>query len=167
MGASMQRTRRIIFAICLLLFSTTASAREFGFRDLKGKNHALSEYRGKWVLVNFWATWCPPCQDETPDLVALHNAHKDSDLVVVGISLDSERNARKSVERFADQYKISYTLGIGSYTMAAMLGENEISALPTSFLIDPNGAVVGYQEGAVTRSAIETFITQRKQAPKK
>ena len=156
------RFSAILLVAYLALNPFTATATEFSLTDLKGKTHQLSDYRGKWVLVNFWATWCPPCQQETPYLVALHNAHKDKDLVVLGVALDS---TKKNVEKFFSQYQVSYPMGVGSYAMAAKLGE--IEALPTSFLIDPSGKKVGYQEGMVTREAIESFIQNDKKTSKK
>lgn len=148
------KINRIIFLMCLSLLAVAATAKEFSLKDTQGNMQRLADYRGKWVLVNFWATWCPPCEQETPDLVALHNAHKSSDLVVVGVALDSTRPA---VAEFAARHKISYPLVIGSYTMA----ETEVgpvTALPTSYLYDPTGKLVSFQEGMVTRSEVETYL---------
>src|SRR5512139_4292566 len=72
-----------MLALVLLLAAGVTHAAEFVFTDTKGKVQRLSDYRGKWVLVNFWATWRPPCMVEVPDLIALHNAHKVKDLVVI------------------------------------------------------------------------------------
>jgi peroxiredoxin len=141
--------------LCLSLCAVTAAtAQDFAFKDLQGNMQRLADYRGKWVLVNFWATWCPPCEQETPDLVALHNAHKNSDLVVIGVALDS---TRASIETFAAKHKISYPLAIGSYTMAEMQ-VGPVEALPTSYLYDPTGKQVSYQEGMVSREDIETYL---------
>jgi peroxiredoxin len=148
------KINRIIFLMCLSLLAVAATAKEFSLKDTQGNTQRLADYRGKWVLVNFWATWCPPCEQETPDLVALHNAHKGSDLVVVGVALDSTRPA---VAEFAAKHKISYPLVIGSYTMAeAEVGP--VTALPTSYLYDPTGKLVSFQEGMVTRSEVETYL---------
>ncbi len=144
--------------LCLALLALPAAAKDFSFQDIQGNTLRLTDYRGKWVLVNFWATWCPPCQQETPDLIALHNAHKDSDLVVIGVALDSKRPA---VANFIAKYGITYPIVIGSYTMA----EYEVSAveaLPTSFLYDPAGKLVSYQEGAISREEIETYLLLKK-----
>lgn len=140
----------------LLLLSAGAAAQEFVWKDMSGQVQRLSAYRGKWVLVNFWATWCPPCLQEIPDLVSLYNERKDKDLVVIGVALDS---TRKSVEEFAAEQKITYPLVMGNYKMAAKVGE--VEALPTSYLFDPHGKVVSYQEGIVTRDAIEAYIAAK------
>ncbi len=121
----------------------------------------LVDYRGKWVLVNFWATWCPPCQEETPDLIELHNTHKNKDLVVIGVALDSTRAA---VDEFTKKYAITYPIVFSSYTTA----ETEVGvvdALPTSYLYDPSGKQVIFQEGLVSRADVEAFLLLKNKHP--
>ena len=144
---------------CLLLLTVSVSVCAAGFelKDISGKTHRLSDYRGKWVLVNFWATWCPPCLNELPELVSLHSAHKDSDLVVIGVALDS---TRASVIEFARKEKISYPLVLGDHRMAAQIGE--VEALPTSFLYAPDGRQVASQAGEVNRADIESYIRSKR-----
>lgn len=143
----------LLAGLVLLLAAGSAVAQGFVFKDMQGQAQRLSDYRGKWVLVNFWATWCPPCLEEIPDLIALHEAHKNSDLVVIGVALDSDRD---SVVEFIAKKRVSYPIVYGDYTMAAQVGE--VEALPTSFLFDPAGKLVSYQEGMVTRSSVESYI---------
>jgi thiol-disulfide isomerase/thioredoxin len=97
--------RRAAFLIFLALVSLSAQA--FTLVDSKGKAHSLAQYKGKWVLVNFWATWCPPCLEEIPDLVALHE-NKKNNLVVLGVAMDY-RDA-KTVLQFSDQMMVSYPI---------------------------------------------------------
>ncbi len=124
---------------------------------MQGKQQRLQDYRGKWVLVNFWATWCPPCLEEVPDLVSLHEAHKNTDLVVIGVALDS---TEKSVREFVAKRHVSYPVVVGDYDLAAQVGEVEV--LPTSYLYNPQGELVSYQEGLLTRSSIESYIKNKK-----
>ena len=150
--------KQLSFAIfaCLLLASQSALANEFVFKDMQNKNQRLSDYNGKWVLVNFWATWCPPCLEEIPDLVELYNARKTTDFVVIGIAMTS---SRESVLSFAKQMEISYPIVMGDDKSAAQIGR--IDALPTSYLYDPSGKLVSYQAGMVTREAIESYIRSK------
>ncbi|MBI4809466.1 MAG: TlpA family protein disulfide reductase [Nitrosomonadales bacterium] len=151
------KLKHILSATILLLAAGSASAQDFVFKDLQGQAQRLSDYRGKWVLVNFWATWCPPCLEEIPDLIALHEAHKNTDLVVIGVALDS---TKESVVEFVAKKRISYPIVFGDYDMATQVGE--VEALPTSYLYDPSGKLVSYQQGMVTRSSVESYIKSKK-----
>lgn len=148
---------RALLLTVALLFSVTASAQSFVFKDMQGKEQRLKDYRGKWVLVNFWATWCPPCLQEIPDLMALHEAHKKTDLVVIGVALDS---TEKSVKQFVAQHQVNYPIVVGDYDLAAQVGEVEV--LPTSYLFNPRGELVSYQEGTVTQESVESYIKSKK-----
>ncbi len=147
---------RATLAVMLLLAAASAVARDFVFKDMHGQAQRLSDHRGKWVLVNFWATWCPPCLQEIPDLVSLHEAHKNTDLTVIGVALDS---TEKSVRDFVAKSNISYPVVVGDYELAAQVGE--VNALPTSYLYDPAGKLVSYQEGMVTRGSVEAYIRSK------
>ncbi|MDD5059150.1 MAG: TlpA disulfide reductase family protein [Sideroxydans sp.] len=153
----MPRLPILLGAVVLLFCAAAASAQSFAFTDMQGKPQRLQDYRGKWVLVNFWATWCPPCLEEIPDLVSLHEAHKKTDLVVIGVALDS---TDKSVKEFVAKHPVSYPLVIGDYDMAAQVGEVEV--LPTSYLYNPQGELVSFQEGMLTRSSVEAYIKNKK-----
>ncbi|MBU0623201.1 MAG: TlpA family protein disulfide reductase [Gammaproteobacteria bacterium] len=150
------KLRQFLSAALLLLATGAAFAQGFDFKDLQGKKQRLSDYRGQWVLVNFWATWCPPCLEEIPDLIALHEAHRKTDLVVIGVALDS---TRESVVEFVAKKKVSYPIVFGDYTLAQQVGE--VNALPTSFLYDPAGKLVSYQEGMLTRESVESYIRSK------
>jgi thiol-disulfide isomerase/thioredoxin len=147
---------RLLGVITLLLFAGVVSAQSFVFKDLQGHEQRLQDYRGKWVLINFWATWCPPCLEEIPDLAELHEAHKNKDLVVIGVALDS---TRESVVEFIAKKKIGYPMVFGDYNMAEQVGE--VEALPTSYLYDPTGKLVSYQQGMVTRASVESYIKSK------
>jgi len=133
------------------------SAQPFEFKDMQGNVQRLVDYRGKWVLVNFWATWCPPCLEEVPDLVALHEAHKAKDLVVIGVALDS---TEKSVKAFVAKRNVTYPIVLGDYDMAEQVGQVEV--LPTSYLYNPQGELVSYQEGLLSRESVESYIQSKR-----
>jgi thiol-disulfide isomerase/thioredoxin len=149
---------RIILAACFLLFATTVHAFEFTVKDLQGHTHHLSDYRGKWVLVNFWASWCAPCLEELPDLVSLYNAHKNKDLIVIGIAM--EYPSDKVVRDFVKEEKIPYPIVLGDLKIAGQIGP--VGGLPTTYLFDPTGKPVSYEPGKITRELIETYIRAQK-----
>ena len=144
-------------ALLLFLLLPAFAAQAFTFTDSEGKTHSLDKYKGKWVLVNFWATWCPPCRDEMPDLVALHE-NKKNNLVVIGVAMDYRDP--KEVLKFADEMMISFPIVLGNHKMAAQIGP--IKGLPTTYLYNPQGEQVAYNVGAVTREAIETYIRKKR-----
>ncbi len=154
------KTLRLVLLSCLLWFAPHAIANEFVFKDMQGSVQRLSDYKGKWVLVNFWATWCPPCLEEIPDLVEMHNARKKTDFVVIGIAMSSGVD---SINAFAKQMEISYPIVYGSDQVAAQIGK--VNALPTSYLYDPTGKLVSYQSGMITRNDIESFIRSKTGKP--
>jgi thiol-disulfide isomerase/thioredoxin len=147
---------RMLCVATLLIMAGTASAESFVFKDMQGQQQRLQDYRGKWVLVNFWATWCPPCLEEIPDLIALYDAHRNKDLVVIGVALDS---TKESVVEFVAKKKVSYPIVFGDYDLASQIGE--VEALPTSYLYDPAGKLVSYQQGMVTRASVESYIKSK------
>lgn len=140
--------------IVLLVCSLTSNAAGFSLKDLQGKTHRLADYRGKWLLVNYWATWCAPCLEEIPELSSLHNAHHDKDLQVIGIAIDS--GSSNKVADFAQAHGISYPVVMGNREVTDQIGAVEV--LPVSYLYNPKGERVSLQTGKVTRASIEAYI---------
>lgn len=146
----------LLLALLLMLVTPFTQASGFSITDTSGKTHTLAGYKGKWVLVNFWATWCPPCLEEIPDLIALHD-NKQNNLVVLGIAVDYS-NA-KQVTDFADSMMISYPIVLGTSRVTNQIGP--IQGLPTTYLYNPEGKMVAQQSGAITRESVETYIASK------
>ncbi len=147
------RSIRIVTGFALLLFVLQAEA--FQFKDTQGKVHTLADYQGRWVVVNFWATWCPPCLEEIPDLISLYENRKD--VMVIGVAMEfSDPNV---VMKFVESMSISYPTILGNRRIASQL--DDISMLPSTYFFDPDGQPAARKLGIVTRESIEAFIDSR------
>lgn len=143
-----------LLAALLLVVSAAWASPDITLSDLNGKSHRLSDYRGKWVIVNYWATWCPPCREEIPDLVMFYEKNK-SKAVVLGINM--EQIDVKALRQFVDDNLISYPVFTG--TVDAEVGP--VPGLPTTYLVDPEGRLVARQVGMITSEVIEAFINKK------
>ncbi|RCK77616.1 MAG: Thioredoxin [Ignavibacteriae bacterium] len=124
----------------------------FELKDLNGKVVKSSEYQGKVILINFWATWCPPCKREIPDFIDLYKKYQKEDFVILGIALDDI----KSVVDFKSAYKINYPILIGDQEVVRKYGN--IRGIPTSFLIGKDGKIKQRYDGYRTREIFEKDI---------
>ncbi len=128
-------------------------APDWQLEGLDGKTVQLSDFKGKVVVLNFWATWCPPCRKEIPDLIALQTKYAN-DLVVVGISLDE--NGLSAVKSFVARTGINYPVVMGDQGTASAYGG--ITAIPTTFVIDRAGKIVGGIQGGADLAGFELAI---------
>jgi peroxiredoxin len=112
---------------------------QLSMKDSGGKQRKMSEWQGKTLLLNFWATWCPPCVSEMPELVALQNDWGSKNLQVVGIGIDSPSNIRE----FAEKHQITYPLLLGGLEGSELSRQfgNQSGGLPFTILIGPDGSV--------------------------
>jgi thiol-disulfide isomerase/thioredoxin len=141
--------------LVLMLVCSIANANDFNLTDLDGKTHKLADYKGKWVLINLWATWCPPCLEEIPDLIALQDSHKN--LFVIGVAVDYE--SKKKVADFADDNLMSYPIVLGDDKTVKQLGGAEV--LPSTYIYNPQGKLVKTHRGLITRKTIEKLMQAR------
>jgi thiol-disulfide isomerase/thioredoxin len=140
------------FLTCLLVLVTLTSeisSSDRVYKDITGKTFQLSGLSGKWILVNFWATWCKPCMEEIPDLVKLQQMH--SDVAIVGIAI-MYRNKKEIIE-FVQNHSIPYSVVYGDEDMASDFGG--LKSLPMSFLYSPSGKLVKKYNGPITLNELE------------
>lgn len=130
---------------------------DFTLVDIHGVERRLSDYRGKWVVVNYWATWCPPCLEEIPELETFHDSHKDVDAVVLGVNLEDIDLAR--LQQFVEEQFISYPVLRDRSRARTELGA--IPGMPTTYVVSPAGEVVARQVGGVTRDMLEDFLSSQ------
>ena len=136
--------------VTLRFFRNPGAAPAFVARDLAGREVSLAAMRGKVVLVNFWATWCPPCRAEIPDLIALQEKYRDQ-LQVIGVSQDEA--PPETVKRFATQHNMNYPVVMSSPEIEKMFPG--IGALPTSFIVDRESRLVQKHVGMLTAGLTE------------
>jgi cytochrome c biogenesis protein CcmG, thiol:disulfide interchange protein DsbE len=127
-------------------------APAFTLTTLDGKLVSSNDFHGKIVLVNFWATWCPPCRSEMPEIEAAYQAHRNN-FVVLGINQAESSNAAK---QFADEFHLTFPILLDSNGSVGQLFQ--VQALPTSFFIDPKGIIRAANLGQMNRAYIETQI---------
>jgi thiol-disulfide isomerase/thioredoxin len=152
----------VVLVIGLMLGNTPVWAKdkfpqafkEFVLRDTAGKQHLLSHYRGKWVFVNYWATWCPPCLEEVPDLVALYDSRKNKDVVVIGVVFDFD--SEKDVFEYVDDMLMSYPIVLGDDAVKAQIGSADV--LPTTYIYNPRGELIKIKRGLVTKQYLESLM---------
>lgn len=147
----------VMFPLLLLVWGLNVHAAPIDMvvTDLTGQQQRFSDYRGKWIVVNYWATWCPPCLEELPDLVHFHENHKDKDAVVLGMNMEDIE--RKRLLAFVEDNFVTYPV-IPMKDDTPMLAE--VPGLPTTYLISPAGELVAGQTGMITSEAIEAFMAE-------
>ena len=136
--------------VTLRFFRNPATAPEFTVRDLNGRELSSASLRGKVVILNFWATWCPPCRAEIPDLVALQDKYRDR-LVVIGISEDEA--PPEVVKQFAARHNVNYPIVMMTPELDKMFPG--VTALPTSFILDRESRIVQKHVGMLTAKRTE------------
>ena len=149
-------------AVLVLVAAATATARadshlvDFSLPDVDGRLHRLSDHRGKWVVINFWATWCGPCMVEIPELMRFHERHKDDDAVVIGVNF--EVIEPPELVKFIDEMGINYLVVRAGDT--PVLPFEPLKGLPSTFFVDPHGEYVASHVGPVDAAAIEDFLAR-------
>lgn len=152
--------RKIILIILTLLFWQSASgqssqrAAELALKDINGRRFSLSEYKGKVVLLNFWATWCPPCRAEMPDLVRWQRVYRNHGLQVVGVTYPP--NDIREIRKFMRSIKVNYPIAFGTAETKALFMDGE--TLPITVVIDRNRMIRETIEGILLPEEFEQKI---------
>src|SRR6185437_4440778 len=128
----------------------------FSLQDASGATLKLSDYRGKVVLLNFWATWCAPCQEEIPWFNEFERDYKSRDFAVVGVSLD--QHGWDAVKPYIARLKVNYRVAVGDAMIAQLYGN--VEGLPTTFLIDREGRIARIHLGQASRNTYRQEILQ-------
>ena len=130
------------------------TAPAWSLKDVDGKTVSSSDFKGKVVVLDFWATWCPPCKAEIPGFVALQKAYGEQGLVVVGVSLDEE--GAQVLKPFIKQHGINYPVVLGDAKTAQAFGG--VRSIPTTFIIGRDGRIAGQHVGFVSKADFEKAI---------
>ncbi len=162
----MKRFMLVLLPLILVLFvcakaektsifgNNSSQAPDFTVKDLKGREISLSNYSGKVVFLNFWATWCGPCKAEIPDFIEAYKQYKDKGMEIIGISVD--RISPKSVLKFAEKYKINYPV---------VMSTNKIKKdyepgpyVPTTIIIDQEGKIRHRHIGYMNKETLKDYF---------
>lgn len=152
------RTFLSLIALTLLTVTTLhagTKAPDWKLKNLQGQDVKLADFQGKVVILNFWATWCPPCRDEIAGLIAMQKKYGEKGLAIIGISNDEGGVA--GVKRFAAEKRINYPIVMGDRKVDMMYGG--IEALPTTFIVNRQGIIVSRHLGSTDLASFEKEIT--------
>ena len=152
-------TNKIIIAVLFLFapivtLGQDSQPTQFTVKDIQGRYIRLSDYRGKVVLVNFWATWCPPCRTEIPDLIKLQRDYRSNNLQVIGVTYPPQKLAE--VRRFVRRAKVNYPVGLGTKETKLVFSQSE--TLPMTIVIGTDGRISEIIEGILLPEEFEQKI---------
>ena len=129
-----------------LLQAFSGKAPQFTLKDIKGNTVSLSDYRGKVVVVDFWATWCHECEDSSPELDRVYRKYRDRGVIFLGISLDEGGDAIEKVSNFVKKFNITFPILMGNRKLA---NAYYIKGIPTTYVLDKDHNIAARYEGAI------------------
>lgn len=142
----------VFIIISFFIFTGCKSSYgDFTLMDLDGNEISLSDFNRKVLILNFWATWCPPCREEIPDFVEVYNEYESKDVQFIGVSNEDI----STLKSFVENYDISYPILIDD---ANIMGKWGIRAIPTTFVFDKNGQIIFKNVGMMTGEQLKNII---------
>jgi len=161
----MSKARTLLFVVVALIAAAGGAAYRLGpfgggdagavtqrlyaasFPDLRGKSWAIEQWRGRVLVVNFWATWCPPCREEIPLFVRMQDRYRSRDLQFVGIAIDQP----EKVAEFAREFKVNYPMLVGGVETMELMRQagNRAGALPYTLIMDRKGNLIAREAGGL------------------
>ena len=144
----------LFFFVPIVTLGQESRPAQLTVKDIQGRYIRLSDYRGKVVLINFWATWCPPCRKEIPDLIRLQREYRNRGLQVLGVTYPPQKLAE--VRRFVRRLKVNYPVGLGTTETTLLFSQSE--SLPLTIVIGRNGTIQDIIEGILLPEEFEQRI---------
>ena len=168
LGLTLLLTLTSMFSIVAFAQEEVIPAIDFTLEDQFGNTHSLADYKGKTIFLNIWATWCPPCREEMPDIEKLYAdyGYNKEDVVILGVAFPNDENdftqegSKQDVIDFLAEKKYTYPTLMD--TKGDLLLGYGISAFPTTFMIDADGNIFGYVPGMLSYDIMKSIIEQTK-----
>ena len=135
-------------------------APDIQLTTLEGESCQLNDYRDKKVILNFWATWCPPCKAEMPDMQTFYENHQNEDVEIIAVNLTTAEKKRETIQNFIDDYQISFTVPLDQTGVAAE--QFEVYSIPASYLIDTQGII---RQRVIGPMSYEWMVDEVKKLP--
>lgn len=129
---------------------------DFELTTLTGEQVQLSDYRGKKVILNFWATWCPPCRAEMPHMQAFYEKNKDNDIAILAVNLTNTDKGKASIREFVNEYELTFPIPLDK--QGTVGPEYQAYTIPTSYIIDSNGLIQEKVVGPMDEAIMEDLM---------
>jgi thiol-disulfide isomerase/thioredoxin len=149
--------KMIAAAVAAVVLATPPTANlKFSFKDISGKKVSLSAFKGKVIILDFWATWCVPCKAEIPGFIELQKKYGDKGLQIIGLSVDDSMTMAK---KYADEMKMNYPVLLAEGKEDILRAYDPINSIPVSVVIDRQGRIVGRHLGIAAMDVFEQEIS--------
>jgi thiol-disulfide isomerase/thioredoxin len=149
--------KMIAAAVAALVLATPPQANlKFSFKDINGKKVALSEFKGKVIILDFWATWCVPCKAEIPGFIQLQKKYGDQGLQIIGVSVD---DAAGTAKKYSDEMKMNYPILLAEGKEDILKAYDPIPSIPVSVVIDRQGRIAARHLGVAPMAVFEKEIS--------